>query len=230
MVDPPYYATKGYNGVSLVDMATYNETRKLLDRLQRAGNSVIYTDEAWWEKHDKNTGDTVVPPDVSQQVDGLDAFGQLSSIQGMMGDFSRMPIATRVEVVGFINGNRNEGTVRNQPRADNRPDERGREATGNARSMDSGAGWQAGSRVAPGNAGGDQGLFADADARLNGGLGSSQGNEEAAARQAKTATQSQQAQGGNGVMFSRSQSAKPVSNPTAVKMRRAMVQRTVDMY
>lgn len=39
--------------------------------------------------------------------------------------------------------------------------------------------------------------------------------------------QAQQAQDGNGAMFSRSD-AKPVTNPTAVKMRRAMVQRTVD--
>lgn len=226
MVDPPYYATKGYNGVSLVDMATYNETRKLLDRLQRAGNSVIYTDEAWWEKHDKNTGDTVVPPDVSQQVDGLDAFGQLSSIQEMMGDFFRMPIATRMEVVGFINGNRNEGTVRSTAR-NSANAAAGRNIQQNARSMDSGAGQQAGGRVAPGNAGGTQGLFADADARLNGVLGSSQGKEEAAARKAKPATQAQQAQDGNGAMFSRSD-AKPVTNQTAVKMRRAMVQRTVD--
>lgn len=226
MVDPPYYATKGYNGVSLVDMATYNETRKLLDRLQRADNSVIYTDEAWWEKHDKKTGDTVVPPDVSQQVDGLDAFGQLSFIQEMMGNFFRMPIATRMEVVGFINGNRNEGTVRT-PTDSNNGHDAGRSIQQNARSLDSGAGQQAGSRVAPGNAGGAQGLSADADARLNGVLGSSQGKEEAAARNAKPLTQAQQAQDGNGVMFSRSD-AKPVTNPTAVKLRRAMVQRTVD--
>lgn len=192
MVDPPYYATKGYNGVSLVDMATYNETRKLLDRLQRADNSVIYTDEAWWEKHDKKTGDTVVPPDVSQQVDGLDAFGQLSFIQEMMGNFFRMPIATRMEVVGFINGNRNEGTVRT-PTDSNNGHDAGRSIQQNARSLDSGAGQQAGSRVAPGNAGGAQGLSADADARLNGVLGSSQGKEEAAARNAKPLTQAQQA-------------------------------------
>ena len=51
--------------------------------------------------------------------------------------------------------------------------------------------------------------------------------EEAAARKAKPQTQAQQAQDGNGVMFSRSD-AKPVTNPTAVKLRRAMVQRTVD--
>lgn len=148
MVDPPYYATKGYNGVSLVGMDTYNDTRKLLDRLKSAGNSVIYTDEAWWEKHDKNTGRTIVPPDAGNQVDGLDAFGQLSSIKGLMGDFFRMPIATRMEVVGFIDGNRNAGTIGRSSSADDRQAQRAWQAGEDAGGLVAGTGRQAGGGMA----------------------------------------------------------------------------------
>jgi len=150
MVDPPYYATKGYNGVSLVGIDTYNDTRKLLDRLKSAGNSVIYTDEAWWEKHDKNTGRTIVPPDINKQVDGLDAFGQLSSIKGLMGDFFRMPIATRIEVVGFIDGNRNAGTVGFATPTDIGKDA-GRDVRQDAGGLGAGTGQQAGGGMAKGN-------------------------------------------------------------------------------
>lgn len=111
VVDPPYYATKGYNGVSLVPIETYNETRKLLERLVGAGNSIIYTDEAWWEKHDKNVGETKVPPDVGKVVDGLDAIGQLNKINASFGKFFRMPIATRMEVIGFYDGIKDARTV-----------------------------------------------------------------------------------------------------------------------
>jgi len=100
MVDPPYYNTKGYNGEQTVPIETYNETRKLLERLSDNGNNVIYTDEAWFKK----TAAKDQPKDVAKQVDGLDAYGILNNIGSRMDHFTQVPIGGRVETLGVING------------------------------------------------------------------------------------------------------------------------------
>ncbi|MEI8078674.1 MAG: hypothetical protein WCH61_03475 [bacterium] len=48
--DPPYYKTSDYNGNDRVGVGTYRRTADLLQRLSAAGNSIVYTDSAWWRK------------------------------------------------------------------------------------------------------------------------------------------------------------------------------------
>jgi len=98
IVDPPYYNTKGYPD-PIVKIGTYNDTRKLLERLNLNKNSIIYTDEAWWTKKE-------MPKDMDKVVDGLDARGILNDIDSSMEHFVTLPIAGRTETLGLTNGTR----------------------------------------------------------------------------------------------------------------------------
>ena len=104
VIDPPYYATKGYNGENIVGMETYNKTRLLIDRVVKDDNSLLYTDEAWFDKAEKKTGRTVTPVDMHKSVDKLDAKGQLLAIRSGVDAFFRTPIDGRIETVGLHNG------------------------------------------------------------------------------------------------------------------------------
>ncbi len=103
-VDPPYYNTKGYPD-PVVKIGTYNETRKLLDRLVKNQNSVMYTDEAWWEKKS-------MPKDMHERVDGFDAEGILNNIDSNMDRFVTLPIASRIETLGLVNGTRAKSSTK----------------------------------------------------------------------------------------------------------------------
>jgi hypothetical protein len=116
IIDPPYYATKGYNDEKIVKIDTYNKTRLLIGRVVKDGNSLIYTDEAWFDKANKKTGETVIPTDMAKKVDGLDAKGQLLDILGRLDTVFRTTIDSRIETVGLYNGTIKSGGGRNNSR------------------------------------------------------------------------------------------------------------------
>jgi hypothetical protein len=92
VLDPPYYNTKGYDGKPVAE-DTYQKTRDLAERLIKAGNNLIYTDEAWWLKK------TPPPqPEVGKKI--------LKDLYNMFSNFDvvRGKIATRNETIGVHNG------------------------------------------------------------------------------------------------------------------------------
>ena len=136
VVDPPYYNTKGYPD-PIVKIGTYNDTRKLLERLNLNKNSIIYTDEAWWTKKE-------MPKDMDEIVDGLDARGILNGIDSSMEHFVTLPIAGRTETLGLTNGTR---TKQSPKIGGNIPPRSGREATVDGRQRSSSVGQESTGRV-----------------------------------------------------------------------------------
>ncbi len=111
VADPPYYGTASYNdyeGASVVQAPLYAKTADLMERLSSQGNSLVYTDEAWWAKRDKK-GDANAP------TDWRDGMQSLDRVQRSLDHFDVVakPIAGRAETLGIINGFRRT----NEPRA-----------------------------------------------------------------------------------------------------------------
>tara|TARA_R110000796_G_scaffold242233_1_gene364225 strand:- start:2436 stop:5528 length:3093 start_codon:yes stop_codon:yes gene_type:complete len=120
VVDPPYYFTSGYSPSGkpeTVGIDTYAKTKDLLARLDDSNNHILYTDEAWWSKRkeDGKTGESanVMPSDMHNQVDGMNAFDMVNEISGNMTDFVTMPVGKRTETLGLRNAFRNERNATN---------------------------------------------------------------------------------------------------------------------
>lgn len=95
IVDPPYYKTRGYQE-KIVGVDTYAKTHDLLAKLAEAGNSIIYTDEAWWMKEGHEIAKN--PDPAGEQV--------LGSIVDFFSNFDVVgkTIAGRYETLGIHHG------------------------------------------------------------------------------------------------------------------------------
>jgi hypothetical protein len=130
VADPPYYGTASYNdyeGASRVEAPLYENTAALMEKLSKQGNSVIYTDEAWWAKRKvkgKDKGKPDVPPDWEKGIPLLDRIQRTLD----RFDITDKLIAGRNETLGIINGFQRTNEQRSQPAGQQQParvDDRG---------------------------------------------------------------------------------------------------------
>lgn len=109
LMDPPYLKTKGYAYVDMdsgeikeggiVGMDIYTKTWQMYKKLKEKGNSVIYTDEAYYKK---NIFKDYVEEDKIVGEYGKNAFDMTKDIADDSDIFMEIPVDDRIETLGII--------------------------------------------------------------------------------------------------------------------------------
>lgn len=117
MIDPPYLKTAGYSWIDLetgklvkadnaVGMDIYTKTWKMINQLKAKGNSIIYTDEAYYKKP---LYDNYVQEDKVIEEYGKNAYDMTIDIANQSDIFMEFPVDKRTETLSVIKSNKFKG-------------------------------------------------------------------------------------------------------------------------